>query len=168
MPKKELKTIIEEQRLGLRLVDEGGKVDSGSCYYLFPVGDDWDSRLRRTCKIYKSASRPEKKLHLLGGLTEVVSGEFDGSFAYGRVTGRPESLASVSMYGNESEDSIEKWVLAKITERVPKVRAMPSVEAPTLDEPSAFASCCSTIAHVFTCCLPGYARLDDDLDIDLR
>jgi hypothetical protein len=169
MPTKDQRKAIEDNRLGLRIVDDGKEFNSGSCYYLFPVTDDWDKRLFDTCKTFENASTPGKTLHLLGNLIDVVSGEFSsGGFSYGRVMGKPVSLAKASMLGNESADAIAGWVLRQITSLVPKMHvSSPPTSGATASQPSVFAWCCTNVAYLFKCCLPGYARLDTD-DVDLR
>lgn len=165
MPNEAQRQAIENNRLGLRIVDDGGKFDSGSCYYLFPVDDDWDAELLGTCRVYASAAAPNKKLHLLGKLNLVESGKFKGTLTYGRLTGKPESIAAVSLYGGETDESIARWVLKEITSLVPSIGVVtPVTNAAVANQPSAFATCCTSIAYIFTCCLPGYALLADDSD----
>ena len=42
MPTKEEKLAIEQQKMGVRVVDSGGEVISGSYYLLYPVNADPD------------------------------------------------------------------------------------------------------------------------------
>jgi hypothetical protein len=172
MPTEEEKRVIKERKLGLRVVDEGGRIDSGSCYYLYPPDDrwnGWDKLLVETAEIIAAASRPGKTLHLLGDVVDVRSGTFMKGFGYGRVTGHPTSVARAPLYGNEDAAAIVGWVKREIHRLVPTNHVVVSVNigAAQAAEPSGFARCCAYLSYIFCCCRPGYALVDDD-EIDLR
>lgn len=167
MPTAEQRQAIEANRLALRIVDEGTEVNSGSCYYLYPVKDDWDKRLINTCATYCKASRTGKALYLLADLIDVRSGQFSNeTFEHGRVTGNPRIVAKAEMYGTETPENIARWALRGITSLVPKIQvSSPPTSVATASEPSAFASCCTQIAYLFTCCFQKeYSQVANEAD----
>lgn len=171
MPTTEQKAVIENLQLGLRVVEDNGTVLSGSLYFLFPVGADWDARLKGTAEIVKAASKPGKALYLLQGCGScaVSADSFDGkSFPYGRIAGGGISIMDrANLYGNETVESLMAWVLRGVTKGIPReVVAVSIADTPIPAQPSAFATCVNTLAYIFSCCKPGYAQVtEDELDL---
>ena len=165
--------MVEEQAMGVRVVDDGGTVISGSYYLLYPVEADWPARLAATCRIISAASQPGKRLHFLINTPGVVSGTFksDGqaTLNYGRLVGNDaQSVADAGLYGTENPEAIRGFIIRNITIRAPAQRINP---APDVGPPNAavaaFSSCCTQIAWLFSCCNPAYRRLREEDEFDL-
>lgn len=159
--------------MGVRVVDDGADVLSGSYYMLYPVGADWDARLAATCRIIAAASRPNKRLHFLvhtaGGVSGTFESEGQNSFNYGRMMGsRTESAANAGLYGTESAEAIRGFILRNIAELSPAEQAMAvPIAGPPSGLAAAFSSCCTQLAYLFSCCSPSYRRLREEDEFDL-
>ena len=176
MPTKEEKLAIEQQKMGVRVVDSGGEVISGSYYLLYPVNADWDARLLRTCGVIAAASKPEKRLHVLINTPGVSSGTFgeadNPTFDYGRLVGcGASSLADAGLFGSEKAEDIRGFILRQVASLAVRQPATSTVTQPATGSgglAAAFSACCTQIAYVFSCCSPSYRQLAEDSDeVDL-
>lgn len=172
MPSDAERRAIEDNKLGLRVLDPGGNLLSGSFYMLFPVEGDWEARLTRTCQIIAKASRPEKRLHMLRNCPGAVSGEFgepgDPSLKYGRLVSREaSSISNAGLWGVETAEDIRGFVMRGIRSQIPREQVVDMGAAATEEAgitlPS-FTDCCRRLAYLFTCCNPNYQRLDEEDD----